>query len=127
MLAGVGLLTGDEAEQICRSLDGIATRIERGEFTFTTSLEDIHTHIERALIDELGDLGRKLHTARSRNDQIVTDVKLWVRDASDELESLLKDLQCAFVESAERERNVILPGYTHLQRAQPILASHYFL
>src|SRR5437762_6215251 len=94
---------------------------------FSISLEDIHTHIERALIAKLGDLGRKLHTGRSRNDQVVTDVKLWVRDAIDELDGLLLDLQRAFVESAERERDVILPGYTHLQRAQPVLAAHYFL
>ena len=70
---------------------------------FTISLEDIHTHIERALIAKLGDVGRKLHTGRSRNDQVVTDVKLWVRDAIDELDGLLRDLQQAFVESAERE------------------------
>src|SRR5947207_10507167 len=83
MLAAVGLLTADEAEKICAALDGIVARIDRNEFTFSTALEDIHTHIERALIDELGDLGRKLHTGRSRNDQVVTDVKLWVRDAID--------------------------------------------
>src|SRR5262245_60847249 len=127
MLAGVGLLTGDEAEQICRSLDGIATRIERGEFTFTTSLEDIHTHIERALIDELGDLGRKLHTGRSRNDQVITDVKLWVRDSIDGLDRRLRDLQRALVALAEANRDLVLPGYTHLQRAQPVLAAHYLL
>ncbi|HEX4592456.1 MAG TPA: lyase family protein, partial [Gemmataceae bacterium] len=88
MLAAVGLLTADEAEQICSCLDRIVERIERGEFTFSIALEDIHTHIERALIDELGDLGRKLHTARSRNDQVVTDVKLWVRDAIDATEGM---------------------------------------
>src|SRR5262245_64082329 len=127
MLAGVGLLTGDEAEQICRSLDGIATRIERGEFTFTTSLEDIHTHIEAALIRKLGDLGRKLHTARSRNDQVVTDVKLWVRDAIDNLDRRLAKLQHAFLGLAERERDVIVPAYTHLQQAQHVLAEHTIL
>lgn len=127
MLAKVGLLTIDEANQICVTLDQIVDRIERGQFEYDTALEDIHTHIERALIDELGDLGRKLHTARSRNDQVVTDVKLWVRDGIDELDHLLRDLQAAFVEAGERERGVILPGYTHLQRAQPILASHYYL
>src|SRR5262245_6084578 len=127
MLAGVGLLTGDEAEQICRSLDGIAGRIERGDFTFTIALEDVHTHIERALIDELGDLGRKLHTARSRNDQVVTDVKLWCRDSIDDIDGLIARLQRAFVDSGDRHRDVVLPGYTHLQRAQPVLAAHYFL
>jgi argininosuccinate lyase len=127
MLASVGLLTADEAERICTALDRIVARIDGGEFTFSTALEDIHTHIERALIDELGDLGRKLHTARSRNDQVATDVKLWVRDAIDATDGLLSLLQSAFLEAAERDRDLILPGYTHLQRAQPVLAAHYFL
>jgi argininosuccinate lyase len=127
MLAAVGLLTADEADKIVGSLERIAGKIDRGELTFTTALEDIHTHIEQALIAELGDLGRKLHAGRSRNDQVVTDVKLWVREAIDELTALLGDLQRAFVSAAERERDVIVPGYTHLQRAQPVLAAHYYL
>jgi argininosuccinate lyase len=127
MLAEVGLLTAAEAEQIAATLDAIAAEIARGEFPFSTALEDIHTHIERALIERLGDLGRKLHTGRSRNDQVVTDVKLWVRDAIDDLDGRLKELQRALLESAERDRDLILPGYTHLQRAQPVLAAHYFL
>ncbi len=127
MLAEVGLITAAEADAICSALDAIGADIEAGKMAFSISLEDIHTHIERALIDRLGDLGRKLHTARSRNDQVVTDVKLWVRDAIDDLDALLVELQRAFVASAERESGVILPGYTHLQRAQPVLAAHYFL
>jgi argininosuccinate lyase len=127
MLAEVGLINGDEADQICAALNEIGLEIEAGKMEFSISLEDIHTHIERALIARLGDTGRKLHTGRSRNDQVVTDVKLWVRDAIDELDSMLADLQKAFVLSAEREQDVILPGYTHLQRAQPVLAAHYFL
>jgi argininosuccinate lyase len=127
MLAHVGLLTADDADQIAAALDAIAGEIERGEFTFTTRLEDIHTHIEQALIQRLGDVGRKLHTGRSRNDQVVTDVKLWVRDALDGIDGRLLELQRALVESARREREVVLPGYTHLQRAQPVLAAHYFL
>lgn len=127
MLGEVGLITPTEAEQIAKALDEIGTEIEAGRMEFSISLEDIHTHIERALIAKLGDLGRKLHTGRSRNDQVVTDVKLWVRDSIDELDELLKDLQKAFVESAEREAGVVIPGYTHLQRAQPVLAAHYFL
>src|SRR5262249_52735156 len=90
-------------------------------------LEDIHTHIEQALIERLGDLGRKLHTGRSRNDQIATDVKLWVRDALDDLDRRLATLQAVLLAAAERERDLLLPGYTHLQRAQPVLAAHYFL
>src|SRR5262245_47905406 len=127
MLAEVGLITAAEAEQIRKALDEIGAEIEAGQMEFSISLEDIHTHIERALVARLGDIGRKLHTARSRNDQVVTDMKLWVRDAIDDLDALLVELQRAFVASAERESGVILPGYTHLQRAQPVLAAHYFL
>jgi argininosuccinate lyase len=127
MLAAVGLLTPEEAAQIGQALEAIRGEIERGEFAFSISLEDIHTHIERALIERLGDIGRKLHTGRSRNDQIATDVKLWVREAIDTLDAKLRDLQLALVEAAERERDLVVPGYTHLQRAQPVLAAHYFL
>src|SRR3954466_15658286 len=127
MLAHVGLLTPQEAEQIAAALDAIAAEIERGDFPFTIKLEDIHTHIERALLERLGDVGRKLHTGRSRNDQVVTDVKLWVRDALDGLDQRLHDLQAALLHNAEKHRDVVLPGYTHLQRAQPVLAAHYFL
>ena len=90
MLAEVGLLTTAEAEQICTALDEIGAEIEAGKIEFSIALEDIHTHIERALIAKLGDVGRKLHTGRSRNDQVVTDVKLWVRDAIDELDRLAR-------------------------------------
>jgi argininosuccinate lyase len=127
MLAEVGLLTGQEAEQIATCLDAIGKEIEQGAFTFSVSLEDIHTHIERALIDRLGDLGRKLHTGRSRNDQVVTDVKLWVRDAIDQVDGLLLAVQRALLRAGQANQEVVLPGYTHLQRAQPVLAAHYFL
>jgi argininosuccinate lyase len=127
MLADVGLLNSDEAKAIVSTLDAIAEEIERGEFTFSVKLEDIHTHIERALIERLGDTGRKLHTGRSRNDQVVTDVKLWVRDAIDGLDARLTALQRELLAAAERERTLVLPGYTHMQRAQPVLAAHYFL
>src|SRR5262249_51557684 len=121
MLAEVGLLGSDEAERVVATLDEIRGQIERGEFTFSTRLEDIHTHIERALIERLGDVGRKLHTGRSRNDQVVTDVKLWVRDAIDGIDRQLLELQTALVEAAAANRDLVLPGYTHLQRAQPVL------
>ncbi|MCI0682318.1 MAG: argininosuccinate lyase [Gemmataceae bacterium] len=127
MLAEVGLLVQEETDQIVAALGDIAGRIERGEFEYSIQLEDIHTHVERALIDQLGDVGRKLHTGRSRNDQIVTDVKLWTRDALDDITGKLLDLQNALVDMADRSRDVILPGYTHLQRAQPVLAAHYLL
>jgi len=127
MLGEVGLLTLPEAERIAATLDEIEAEIDAGKMEFSISLEDIHTHIERALIAKLGDLGRKLHTARSRNDQVVTDVKLWVRDAIDELDTLVVALQKALLVLAEREKDVVIPGYTHLQRAQPVLAAHNFL
>ncbi len=127
MLAEVGLLSSAEAEQICAALTEIKQQIERGEMTFSIKLEDIHTHIERALIERLGDVGRKLHTGRSRNDQVATDVKLWVRDAIDQLDLLLLSLQKALVEAAADSLDLVLPGYTHLQRAQPVLGAHYFL
>jgi argininosuccinate lyase len=127
MLAEVGLFSAEEADAIIKTLDAIAADIERGDFAFSIQLEDIHTHIERALIERLGDVGRKLHTGRSRNDQVVTDVKLWVRDALDVLDGRLRELQSALLDAAERHRDLVLPGYTHLQRAQPVLAAHYFL
>jgi argininosuccinate lyase len=127
MLADVGLLTAAEAEQIAGALDEIGKEIEAGKFTFTTALEDIHTHIEQALIKRLGDQGRKLHAGRSRNDQVVTDLKLWMRDSASEIDGLLRRLQRSLLGAGERNRDLMLPGYTHLQRAQPVLTPHYFL
>lgn len=127
MLAKVGLISDAECQQIEHGLQEIRREIEQGRFAFRTELEDIHMHIERALIDRLGDVGRKLHTARSRNDQVATDLRLWVRWAIDALDERLADLQRAFVGRCENDMDVILPGYTHFQRAQPILAPHYWL
>lgn len=127
MLTQVGLLTPDECKQIEQSLGEIREEIEQERFPFVVELEDIHMHIERALIDRLGDVGRKLHTARSRNDQVSTDLRLWVRDAIDLIDGRLIELQRAFVGRAEQDRDCILPAYTHLQRAQPVLAAHYWL
>jgi argininosuccinate lyase len=127
MLARVGLLTADECDKIAQGLSEIQAEIEAGRFAFVLEREDIHMHIESALIEKLGDVGRKLHTARSRNDQVATDLKLWTRDALDRVDARLQALQRAFLGAAERHRDVILPGYTHLQRAQPVLAAHYFL
>src|SRR5713226_1688732 len=110
MLAEVGLISLEESQAIFNALGAIQSEIERGEFKFSTELEDIHTHIERALIERLGDVGRKLHTGRSRNDQIVTDVKLWVREAIAEIDSRLQDLQAALWSAAERDRDLVLPG-----------------
>src|SRR4051794_39952068 len=127
MLAHVGLLTPDECQQIVRGLSEIRAEIEAGTFAFVLEREDIHMHVEAALIDRIGDVGRKLHTARSRNDQVATDTKLWARDALDRIDARLLALQRALVAAAERHVEGILPGYTHMQRAQPVLAPHYFL
>jgi argininosuccinate lyase len=127
MLAKIGLITPDECQQIEQGLQEIKHQIEQGEFAYSTELEDIHMHIERALIDRLGDVGRKLHTARSRNDQVSTDLRLWTRDAIDQIDARLLALQRAFVGRCPADREVILPGYTHTQRAQPVLAPHYWL
>ncbi len=127
MLAKVGLISGDECRQIEHALGEIRQEIEQGRFEFRVELEDVHMHIERALIERLGDVGRKLHTARSRNDQVATDLRMWVRDAIDLLDGLLNDLQRAFVARSARDLDCVLPAYTHLRRAQPVLAPHYWL
>ncbi len=127
MLAEVGLLTEEERDQIVEHLDAILEEIRRGELPFRQELEDIHMHIESRLIERIGDVGRKLHTGRSRNDQVSTDLKLYVRDAIDRLDDHLLELQRAFVSRGEADADVVLPGYTHLQRAQPVMAVHYWL
>ena len=127
MLCKVGLLTDEEARSIEETLLQIEQRIAAGDMEFSNALEDIHMHIEKALIDELGDTGRKLHTGRSRNDQVATDIRLWCRDACDKLDAELKGLQREWLGRCEKDDGVILPAYTHLQRAQPVLAAHYWL
>ena len=127
MLARVGLITAEECRQIEQALEEIRQEIEQGQFPFRVELEDVHMHIERALVDRIGDTGRKLHTARSRNDQVATDLRLWVRDGIDRIDGQIAELQRAFVGRCEADADVILPGYTHLQRAQPVLAPHYWL
>ncbi len=127
MLAHCGLITAEERDQICAHLDQIGEEITEGHFVFRTELEDIHMHIENALIARIGDVGRKLHTARSRNDQVSTDMRVYTREAIDDLDKLLIEIQRAFVDRCDRDADVVLPGYTHLQRAQPVQAAHYWL
>lgn len=127
MLCKVGLLTGSERDSIVETLEDIRDEISSGKIPIRIELEDIHMHVEQALIDRLGDTGRKLHTARSRNDQVATDLRLWVREQLDRTDSLLEALQTAFLERCAMDEGVILPAYTHLQRAQPVLAAHYWL
>jgi argininosuccinate lyase len=132
MLASVGYVREDEAALIVEGLNAIGTDIEAGNFQPQAALEDIHMHIEEALTRRLArsgqeDLGRRLHTARSRNDQVSTDMRLWVRASIDELGAALREIQRAFVGRADRDQEIVLPAYTHLQRAQPVFAAHYWL
>ena len=127
MLEKVGLITHEECQQIVLGLSQIQAEIESGQFPFLLEREDVHMHIEAALIEKLGDVGRKLHTGRSRNDQVATDVKLWTREALDRVDLGVQILQHRLVNAAVRHRGLIMPAYTHLQRAQPVLAPHYFL
>ncbi len=127
MLCRQGLLQNEEFEAIERELLDIERVIDRGEIPFQIELEDIHMHIEQTLIDRLGDVGRKLHTARSRNDQVSTDLRLWIREQLDRVDALLLELQRAFLKRCKIDQGVIIPAYTHMQRAQPVLAAHYWL
>ena len=127
MLAAQDIISDSDAQQIVETLTTIRGEIEQGQFDFREDLEDIHMNIENALIERIGDVGRKLHTARSRNDQVATDQRIWLREQIDQLDTILKQNQMALVAFAERESSTIIPAYTHLQRAQPVLASHYLL
>ena len=127
MLAKIGLLTSAEVELILGGLTEIEAEIESKTFVFRPELEDIHMNIEKALVEKVGQAGEKLHTARSRNDQVALDMRLYLRDESRHLIALLSDLQKGFVALAREYLGVIMPGYTHLQRAQPVLLSHHLL
>ena len=127
MLAGIGVLTRDECGKIVRGLKAVAADIESGKVTLDPALEDIHMVVESALIKRIGDPGRKLHTGRSRNDQVALDLRLWARDAVDDLFDLVGRLQKAFVDLAADNAELVMPAYTHLQRAQPVLAGHALL
>lgn len=127
MLASVGVLTSDEFDTIAAGLARVRDRIAAGEFEWRIDLEDVHMNIEVALTDDIGELGKKLHTARSRNDQIATDVRLWLREAIDTLCDNLADLRRTLIDLAEREADTILPGLTHLQVAQPVTFGHHML
>jgi argininosuccinate lyase len=127
MLAAQGIIPETTAGHIASELDKIQNRIERGDFTFTSELEDIHMHIETALIEALGDEGARVHTARSRNDQVALDTRLYLRDEITLIVNGIKDFQAALLEQAEANINTILPGFTHLQHAQPVSLAHHLL
>lgn len=127
MLAKVGILSEEDRAAIEKGLREILMQIERGEFAFSVELEDIHMNIEKRLTDAIGEAGRRLHTARSRNDQVALDTHLFVRHAVVEVLDHIRTLQATLVESATANKEVIMPGYTHLQRAQPILLAHHLM
>ncbi|XP_010938294.1 argininosuccinate lyase, chloroplastic [Elaeis guineensis] len=127
MLAHQGLMTDSDRDGILHGLDEIERRIEAGEFVWRTDREDVHMNIEAALTDMIGEPAKKLHTARSRNDQVVTDLRLWCREAIDKILAHIRQLQVALVGLALKNEGLIVPGYTHLQRAQPVLLRHLLL
>lgn len=127
MLVKQGILTEDDGKAITEGLDKVLAEIENGEFTFSATLEDIHMNVENRLRELIGDAAGRLHTARSRNDQVATDFRLWVRDAIDRLDDGLQVLQKVLIDRAEEHVDTILPGFTHLQAAQPVSLGHHFL
>jgi argininosuccinate lyase len=127
MLAKQGIISDKEAVSIVNGLAAISKEIEEGKFQFKTELEDVHMNIEARLIELTGEVGRKLHTARSRNDQVALDTRLFARKAITDTVLGLRQLQRALLTVAESNKNVIMPGYTHLQRAQPVLLAHHLL
>jgi argininosuccinate lyase len=127
MLARQGIISPDEAQTILRGLETILADIEAGNFAFSVALEDIHMNIEARLIERIGAVGGKLHTARSRNDQVALDVRLYLRDEVKETIAYLEKLQESLLAQAEANLGVIMPGYTHLQTAQPVLFAHHML
>jgi argininosuccinate lyase len=127
MLAKQGIIAPKDAKKIAEGLNTILSEIEQGKFKFTAALEDIHTHVEARLAELIGSAAGRLHTARSRNDQVVTDLRLYVRDRIDTLDSALGGLQRALAEKALKHAAVVMPGFTHLQPAQPVTFGHHLL
>jgi argininosuccinate lyase len=127
MLAEAGIISAAERDAIVGGLEQIQREIEAGEFPFSAALEDIHMNIEARLTELIGEPGSKLHTARSRNDQVATDLRMWVRDAIDRTDRLLKELQAALLNRAEEHAAAVMPGFTHLQAAQPVTLGHHLM
>ncbi|MFW2420986.1 MAG: argininosuccinate lyase [Porticoccaceae bacterium] len=127
MLAEVGVLTATECDQITSGLLEIEQQIAAGDFEWSETLEDVHMNIEARLTDAIGSVGKKLHTGRSRNDQVATDIKLWLRDEIDQIAGLITLLQAGIIKLAESQAETIMPGFTHLQTAQPVTFGHHLL
>ena len=127
MLASCGILTQEEADTLVEGLQGILEDLDSGRLDFDADCEDIHMFVEQELTQRLGDVGKKLHTARSRNDQVALDLRLYLRRQVDEISALLRELLAVLAEKAEAYKDTILPGYTHMQRAQPITFGHHLM
>ncbi len=127
MLAKVGVLSSQESEQIIEGLHAIEVEINQGDFKWQSALEDVHMNIETALVARIGDVGKKLHTGRSRNDQVATDIRLYLRDEMADIQRLLCDVMSALLVIAEREAETIMPGFTHMQAAQPVTFGHHIM
>ena len=127
MLGKQNIINTEEAEQIIDALEAILLDIEAGKIEFSVSMEDIHMNVEAILTERIGDVGKKLHTGRSRNDQVATDMRLYVKEIADDSKSLIQNLILTLLDLAEDHTNTIMPGYTHLQRAQPITFSHHLM
>ena len=127
MLAKVGVLTADERDTVIAGLQSIEKEIENGQFVWSTELEDVHMNIEARLTEQVGIVGKKLHTGRSRNDQVATDIRLWLRDEIDLILAQLTRLQEGLLGLAEAHADTIMPGFTHLQTAQPVTFGHHML
>jgi argininosuccinate lyase len=127
MLAKQGIITADDAERIVHGLDTILSEIGAGKFEFKRALEDIHMNVESRLAELIGPAAGRLHTARSRNDQVATDFRLWMRDRIDDIQALLADYQRALAEKALAHAGTVMPGFTHLQSAQPVTFGHHLL
>ncbi len=127
MLQAIGVLTQEESQAIVEGLRSIEKEIQSQQFDWSVKLEDVHMNIEARLTERLGNVGKKLHTGRSRNDQVATDIRLYMRDALDDISHLITKLQTALLDLAEREADTIMPGFTHLQVAQPITFGHHLM
>ena len=127
MLAEAGVLTAEERDAIHQGLEEIRAEIEAGQFQWSVALEDVHMNIEARLTDKIGITGKKLHTGRSRNDQVATDIRLWLRDEIDLIDGEMERLMTGLLDQAEREAATIMPGFTHLQTAQPVTFGHHLL
>ena len=127
MLAAQGIITQNDADQLIAGLEGILLDLDSGKLEFDMNCEDIHMFVEQVLTERIGDVGKKLHTVRSRNDQVALDIRMYLRERIDTISGLTKELIAVIADKAETYKDTIMPGYTHPQRAQPITFGHHLI